>query len=46
MKVVSKVSYNDREDMKQDIQMKILEKMTMLEDLEVPGFLEFINDNE
>lgn len=46
MKVVNKVSHNDREDMKQDIRMKIIEKMRMLDDLEVPGFLEFINKND
>lgn len=46
MKVVSKVSHNDQEDMKQDIRMKILEKMKMLDDLEAPGFMEFINETE
>ena len=45
LKVVRKASYNDREDMKQELRIKILEKMEMLDDLEVPGFLEFINEN-
>ncbi|MBD1221522.1 hypothetical protein [Virgibacillus halodenitrificans] len=46
IKVLSKVSYNDQEDMKQEIKIKILEKVKMLDDLGVPGFLEFINKNE
>lgn len=43
LKVISKVSHNDRDDMKQEIRIKILEKMEMLDGLEVPGFIEFIN---
>ncbi|GEM_PF-4161474 len=46
MKVVSKALHNDREDMKQEIRMKILEKVKTLDDLEAPGFLEFISENE
>jgi len=32
--------------MKQEIRIKILEKMEMLNDLDVPGFLEFINEKD
>ncbi|KFM95029.1 hypothetical protein D0U04_26410 [Bacillus clarus] len=37
--------YQEREDLEQEIKMKIFEKIDVINTLEAPGFFEFLNSN-
>lgn len=37
--------YQEREDLEQEIHMKIFEKINVINNLEVPGFFDFLNVN-
>ncbi|MCI0768091.1 hypothetical protein [Bacillus sp. TL12] len=42
-KCLQNTPYQEREDLEQEITLKIFEKMNVINDLEVPGFFEFLN---
>lgn len=37
--------YQEREDLEQEIKMKIFEKVDVINELEVPGFFEFLDSS-
>lgn len=39
-----KVPFHERDDLEQEIKLKIIEKMRLLKDIQIPGFWEFISE--
>ncbi|SFK04984.1 MULTISPECIES: hypothetical protein [unclassified Bacillus (in: firmicutes)] len=44
-KCLQNTPYQEREDLEQEIHMKIFEKLNVINNLEVPGFFDFLNVN-
>ncbi|OUB84302.1 MULTISPECIES: hypothetical protein [Bacillus cereus group] len=44
-KCLKNTPYQEREDLEQEIKVKIFEKISVINDLEVPGFFDFLDDS-